>query len=128
VQDDLSHISHSFIMRERISSVNLASVVLIVVFAICINRVFALSAAPATDVLTSKLTDTLNSVTSNISTSIQDDVDKVISSTMDILIDSSMSQLGNATILENSDSLSTVKYVPDVDVNEQTFPVFSATN
>lgn len=115
-------------MRKRIFTINLASLVLLLVFVICINRVFAIPAAPATDVLTSKLTDTLKSVTSNVSTSIQNDVDKVISSTMDILIDSSMSQLGNATILENSDSLSTIKYTPDLGVNEQTFPVFGATN
>jgi hypothetical protein len=126
VQDYLFYISHSFILRERIITVNLTAVALLLAIVLGTNHVFALSAPPATDMLTSKLTDTLKSITSNVSTSIQGDVDKVISSTMDILIDSSMSQLGNATIVENSDSPSTVKYTPSI--NEQAFSVFSATN
>lgn len=128
MQYDLFHISQTFVMRKRIFTVNLASLVLVLVFVIFINRVFAIPATPANDVLTSKLTDTLKSITSNVSTSIQNDVDKVISSTMDILIDSSLSQLSNATILENRDSLSTIKYAPELGVNEQSFPVFGATN
>ena len=58
---------------------------------------------PANHTLTTKLTDTLKSITSNVSTSIQSDIDKVISDTMDITINNAMSQLGNATILQNSD-------------------------
>ena len=93
-------------MREI--TISITALALVLVIFSCTNQ--ALATAPASDLLASKLIDTLKSITSNVSASIQDDVDKVISGTMDILIDSSMSHLGNATILENSDSSPTVKY------------------
>ena len=81
---------------------------------------------PANDTITTKLTDTLKSITSNVSTSIQNDIDRVISETMDITINNAMSQLGNATILQNSDA-SSIKSQPkipsSIDIADMSLPV-----
>ena len=85
---------------------------------------------PANDTITTKLTDTLKSITSNVSTSIQSDIDRVISETMDITINNAMSQLGNATILQNSDrnsDTSSIKSQPkipsSIDIADMSLPV-----
>jgi hypothetical protein len=85
---------------------------------------------PANDTITTKLTDTLKSITSNVSTSIQSDIDRVISETMDITINNAMSQLGNATILQNSDGnsdTSSIKSQPkipsSIDIADISLPV-----
>ena len=85
---------------------------------------------PANDTITTKLTDTLKSITSNVSTSIQNDIDRVISETMDITINNAMSQLGNATILQNSDGnsdASSIKSQPkipsSIDIVDMSLPV-----
>jgi hypothetical protein len=87
----------------------------LVIGALCLVGNHLIYALPLTanDTITTKLTDTLKSITSNVSTSIQSDIDKVISETMDITINNAMSQLGNATILRNSDA-SSIKSQPKV--------------
>ena len=94
------------------------------------NQLIYASPLPANDTITTKLTDTLKSITSNVSTSIQSDIDRVISETMDITINNAMSQLGNATILQNSDGnsdTSSIKSQPkipsSIDIADMSLPV-----
>ena len=94
------------------------------------NHLIYASPLPANHTITTKLTDTLKSITSNVSTSIQSDIDKVISDTMDITINNAMSQLGNATILQNSDrnsDTSSIKSQPkipsSIDIADMSLPV-----
>ena len=94
------------------------------------NQLIYASPLPANHTITTKLTDTLKSITSNVSTSIQSDIDRVISETMDITINNAMSQLGNATILQNSDrnsDTSSIKSQPkipsSIDIADMSLPV-----
>ena len=94
------------------------------------NQLIYASPLPANHTITTKLTDTLKSITSNVSTSIQSDIDRVISETMDITINNAMSQLGNATILQNSDGnsdASSIKSHPkipsSIDLSDVSLPV-----
>ena len=94
------------------------------------NQLIYASPLPANHTITTKLTDTLKSITSNVSTSIQSDIDRVISETMDITINNAMSQLGNATILQNSDGnsdTSSIKSQPkipsSIDIADMSLPV-----
>ena len=96
-------------MPPRLSPSIICSLMAVLIF-VGSSHVSALLVPPSEDILKSKLSDTLKSVTANVSSSIQSDIDKTISSMMGLLIDSSMRQLNNSTILENSDSPSTVRF------------------
>lgn len=108
-------------MKHPLSPLIIGSLLAVLIIA-GYSEVWALSVPPSEDMLKSKLSDTLKSVTSNVSSSIQSDIDKAISSTMDLLIESSMKQLINSTILENSDSSSTVSFNEVV----KPFPFFNS--